>query len=248
VSGYREAGAPAAAGPRRRRRRGRPLRVVLVTVIVVLGLLVAADFTARAIAQDRLAGQIRSHGFPKKPQVSIHGFPFLTQLAGRKFGLVTISSADVREGPVEVSSIKAALNDVTVNSGYSGGTVSRLTGSAFITFPELARALVSRVGALGAIVGSAGLQLSRASGTEVRARIDLVVTSASATWRITEHPGSISATLVSSSGLPPQLLEAIRVITVPLPSLPLGLAIRTIIVTPGGMTGSLSGRNLSFGS
>lgn len=246
MSGYPVTGASAAAGQRRRRRR--PLRAVLITIIVVLGLLVAADFAARTIAQDRLAAQIRSHGFPKKPGVSIHGFPFLTQLAGRKFGLVTISSADVREGAVEVSSIKAALHRVTVNSGYSGGTVSSLTGSAFITFPALARALVSRVGALGAIVGGAGLQLSRASSSEVRARIDLVVTSASATWRIAEHPGSISAVLVSSSGLPPELLDSIRAITVPLPALPLGLAIRSITVTPGGMTGSLSGRNLSFGS
>ncbi|HEY2551517.1 MAG TPA: DUF2993 domain-containing protein [Streptosporangiaceae bacterium] len=245
MSGYQAADVPAVA---RRRRRRRPLRALLITVVVVLGLLVAADFTARAIAQDRLAAQIRSHGFPKKPQVSIHGFPFLTQLAARKFGLVTISSHDVAEGQVQVSSIKAALHHVTVSSGYSGGTVSRLSGSALITFPELARALVSRVGALGAVVGDAGLQLSRASSSEVRARINLVITSASAVWRITEHPGSMSAVLVTSSGLPPELLDSIRTITVPLPSLPLGLTIRAITVTPSGLTGSLAGRNLSFGS
>jgi hypothetical protein len=35
---------------------------------------------------------------------------------------------------------------------------------------------------------------------------------------------------------------------IPLPSLPLGLSIQTISVTPSGLAGTVTGHNVSFGS
>jgi hypothetical protein len=243
VSGY-PAGAPTRGG-----RRRRPMRTVLIIVIVLLGLLVAADFVAKAFAQDKLASEIQSHGFPKKPGVSIAGFPFLTQLAGRNFRRVTISSGNVPEGPVTIKEINAVLSGVRINSGFSGATVDRLTGTVFISFPELANALTSQAGDLGSLVGGAGLTLSAASGNEVKASINLLITSGSATWRITQLGGNqIDVKLVSSSGLPSSLLGSVSNIKLRLPALPLGLTIQNLSVTPAGISGQLSGSHLSLGS
>jgi hypothetical protein len=231
------------------RRRRRPLGTLLIVVIVLLGLLVAADFVARAVAQDKFASEIQSHGFPKKPDVSIQGFPFLTQLVSRDIQQVNIRSADVPEGPVTIKSMNFVLNGLHLNSGYSGGTVDTLTGSVFITFPELANALTSQAGALGSLVGSAGLTLTAASSDEVKASITVLVLSASATWRVTAVDGNkIHVQLVSSSGLPPSLLGSVSNITLRLPALPLSVSLKSVSVTPAGVTGQLAGSNLQLGS
>jgi hypothetical protein len=241
VSGY-QTSAPA------RVRRRRPLRTLLIVVIVVIGLLVAADFAGRAVAENVLASQIKSHGFPKKPSVSIKGFPFLTQLAARKFQQVDLSSSDVPEGPVTIKTVNAVLNGVHVDSDFKGGTVDRLTGSAFISFPEVSNALQTQAGPLGSLVGSSGLTLSSVGHNEVRASVNLVVTSGSATWRITQVSGNeLEAQLVGSSGLPSAVTSAISSIKLPLPSLPFNLTIKDVQVTPDGIVGQLDGRDISFG-
>jgi LmeA-like phospholipid-binding len=235
--------------PPPRRPAWRRARVIVTVLVVLIGLLVAADFGARALAEDRFATEIQSQGFPRKPEVSIAGFPFLTQLISRYFGQVDLSSVDVPDGPVTIKTITAVLNGVRVNSGFNGATVSRLTGTAFITFPELSGALISRAGgALGDALRGVGLRLSDAGPDLVRASINLVLVSGSATWRISRLSGTgIRARLVTSSGLFSGLGGAIGNVTIPLPSLPLGVRLTSLAVTPAGVVGRLSGRNLSFG-
>jgi len=238
--------APVTRGARGGRRR---LRNTVITVVVVLGLLVAADFTAKALAENVLASEIKSHGFPKKPDISIQGFPFLTQVATEHFQQIDLSSSDVPEGPVTIKSITAILNGIRLKSGFRGATIDRLTGSVFITFPEISNALMSVAGPLGSVVGNSGMAITAVGRHEIRASVNLLVTSFSATWRITDRGGhSIHARLISSNGLPSGLGGSVGNITVPLSSLPFGLAIRHVSVTPDGITGRLTGRNLSFGS
>jgi nitrate reductase NapE component len=242
VSGY-----PAEGSVRGNRRR-RPMRTFLIVVIVLLGVLVAADFGARAFAQGKLASEIKSHGFPKKPDVSISGFPFLTQLASRNFKQVSIHSANVPEGPLRIKKISAVMSDVKITSGFSGATVDHLTGSVFITFPELAHAVTSQASGLGQLLGGAGLKLSAAGSNEVKTTFSLVVISGSATWRITPVGGNqINVKLVSSNGLPSSLLGSVSNIRIRLPDLPFHLSIQSLNVTPAGISGTLTGSHLSFG-
>lgn len=229
-------------------RRRRPLRTVLIVGIALIVLLVAADFAARAVAQVKFADEIQSHGFPKKPDVSIKGFPFLTQVVSRDFRQIDISSANIPEGPVTIGSVNAVLNGVRLNSSLNGATVSQLTGTALITFPELANALTAQSGALGSFVGAAGLTLRSVGNDEVKASANLLILSFSATWQITDvGHDKINARLVASSGLTSSLLGSASNITVPLPSLPLGLHIQRVSVTSGGVVATLTGHNLSLG-
>src|SRR5271167_811495 len=79
-SGYGEPPPPGRSRPRRRRHRGRWLGI---TLIVLIGLLIAADFGAKAYAENAIASKIDSSGLGVKPSVTIEGFPFLTQVAAR---------------------------------------------------------------------------------------------------------------------------------------------------------------------
>jgi hypothetical protein len=231
------------------RSRGRRLRTALITLVVLVILVVAADFVAKFVAQDKLASEIQQHGFPKKPSVTIEGFPFLTQVAGHDIHQVRITAQDIPEGPVQISNISAVMTGIHLNSGFTSGTVDQLSGSVLVTFPALVRTLESQIGPLGSLVGSSGLKLSAAGSDEVRASLDLLVTSGSATWRVSRLSGhEINVRLISSSGVPSSLLGSISDITIKIPELPLGMKIDSVRITPEGIVGSISGHDLPFGS
>jgi hypothetical protein len=232
------------AVPRRRHR----LRTTIIILVVLIGLLVALDFGARAFAESKVASEIQQQGFPKKPNVSIEGFPFLTQVIARDFKDVQISSSNVTEGPLLIQSIDATMTGVHVDSSFNGGTVDNLNGTMSVTFAALASAMTSQAGALGQLTG-AGLSLTQAGPDEVKASLNLVVASGTAVWRVSRtNRNDINIQLVNSSGLTSSLLGGIGNITIPLPSLPLGLSIQSVSVTPSGLVGTVTGHNVSFGS
>jgi LmeA-like phospholipid-binding len=237
---------PALAGSRRPRRRW-PW-VLLVTLVALVIAAVAVDFIAKSVAQGRIASRIQEQGFPVKPAVTIEGFPFLTQVASHDIGQVRVSAADFSEGSVRISALSAVMMGVHLNSGFTSGTVDSVTGSVFVTFPALADALAAQAGPLGSVV-KAGLHLSAAGPDEVTASVDLVVTSGSATWRVSSRGGDeINASLVAHQGIPSSLLSAISDLSVTIPQLPLGVTIDGVSVTSRGVRGRFSGHDVPFGS
>jgi hypothetical protein len=129
-------------GRNRRRRRVRHSFMALFTVIVLLILLVIGDRVANAIAENEMASQFVSNGFPVKPNVSIAGFPFLTQLAAKDFKKVDISASNVPAGPVTITSVHATINGMHISSLSSNASakVDHVTATAFISFGALAAA------------------------------------------------------------------------------------------------------------
>jgi hypothetical protein len=231
----------------RRRRRGGCLRTAIIGVVVLVILLVAADFIAKAVAQNVAASQIQKDGFPKKPSVTFEGFPFLTQVAAHDFHQVRLSSSDVPAGPVDITKVNAVANGIHLKGNFQSGTIDQVSGTVVISFGSLDSALTNALGPAGSVVGSVGLKLSAAGPQEIKASLDLVVASGSATWRVTRPtPQELSVTLVSSSGLPASLLQPIRNFSFTIPKLPFGLTIQTVSVTPSGIVGNISATHVPF--
>jgi len=222
----------------------------LVTIVVIVAVLVGLDFGARAVAEGVMASKIQQQGLASKPSVRIGGFPFLTQLASRKFSDVTISAADVAAGPVTITTVNAAATDVRLSSyAFSSGTIGNLSGTALISFSSLASTLTTQFGPLGSILNGAGLNLTDAGPDEVRATLNLVVRSGSAVWRVTRVNGNtLNVHLVASSGLPSTLLGSIQDLNLRIPPLPLGLTIDSVSVTPSGVVGLVGGQDVPFGT
>jgi hypothetical protein len=232
----------------RTRRRGRPWLIALIVLVIVL---VAADFIARAVAESVAAGEIKSQAkLSSKPAVSIEGFPFLTQLASRDFSRVKIRISDLKEGPVSFTTVDATATGVKPNSfAFKRLTISHLFGTALIDFASLGNTLTSEIGPLGKLLNGAGLDLSAAGPEEVKASLNLIVTTGSATWRITRVSSSeLNVRLVASSGLPSGLLGSIQNVNIHIPNLPLGLTIDSIRVTSAGVVGTISGSHVVLGS
>jgi LmeA-like phospholipid-binding len=229
-------------------RRRHPLRVIIIVLIVLVGLLVAADFAARAWAENKTAAEIKQHGFPKKPSVDIEGFPFLTQVAAHKLNDIQISSSNVTEDHVDLASIDASLKNVHINGAFSGGTIGSVRGTAAITFPALTNAVAAQAGSLGQLT-KAALTFSAASPSEVKATVKVLMFKGTVVWRVTTASGNvINVQLVSTGGLPSYLLKPIEDITLRLPSLPLALRLQGVSVNSSGLVGVLTGQDVSFGS
>jgi hypothetical protein len=231
----------------RRRRRGGCLRTVIIGVVVLVVLLVAADFVAKAVAQNVAASQIQKDGFPKKPSVTFEGFPFLTQVAAHDFHQVRLSSADVPAGPVDITKVNAVASGVHLNGNFQSGTIDQVSGTVLISFGSLDSALTNALGPAGSVVASAGLKLSAAGPDQIKASLDLVVASGSATWRVTRpNPQELSVTLVGSSGIPASLLQPINNFSFTIPKLPFGLTIQNVSVTSAGIVGHISATHVPF--
>ena len=224
-------------------------RKYLIIGAIIIALLVVLDFAARVAAENVMATKIQQQGLSQKPDVGIGGFPFLTQVVSKDFQHVSISASNLVEGPVTITTVHATATGIRLNSYSSAsGTITNLTGDALISFASLGNTLAQNFGPLGSLLNGAGLNLTAAGPNEVKANLDLLVTSGSATWRVSRLSGNrLHVALVGSSGLPSSLLGSIQSLTVQIPKLPLGLTIDSVSVTPSGVVGRVSGHDVPFG-
>jgi hypothetical protein len=235
--------------PKKRGSRGRKLAIWIAAVLVVL---VGLDFGAKAFAESQAATQIQKRGFPTKPNVSIAGFPFLTQVITRHFEQITITSSNIPAGPLTISSLDLVLDNVHLNSfNFSGGTAGPLHGTILISLGALGSALAG-TGPLGQFLGGGGLQIKSVGHNLIKGSLNLVggVLSWTATWQVTATTSNeIHLHLVSSSGLPSALASAAQNITLPLSSLPAGLRLTGgLSSSSGGIVANVSANSISFGS
>jgi LmeA-like phospholipid-binding len=225
-------------GTRRGGRGHRGLTITAIVVVVLLLLLIVADRVAAGIAENEVASQIKSAGFPAKPKVTIAGFPFLTQLAARDFQQINIAANNVPEGPLDIASINATMHGVHIHSGFNGATVDQLNGTALVTFAGLSRA---------AGVGD-GITLSNAGNGDVKASIDLGFVSGSALARVARAgPHQINVRFISFGGIPPSALGSLQDFTISLPNLPAGMSVQNVSVTGQGLVIAVAGAHTSFG-
>jgi hypothetical protein len=225
--------------PRRRRRW--PLILIMV-LVVLAALLVIADRVAVHFADNEFATQIQKQGFSSKPDVSIQGFPFLTQLAARDFKDVHITANGEKAGPVTIDDVNATMKDIKLTSGFNSGTVSSIDGTGLITFGSLAKAGSSAAGV-------ADLKIARISNDEAKITADVAgIFSGSGVARVTQSGDKIHVKLISAGGLPTSLLGGLGNFTIPLPNLPMGMTLQSVTLTSQGALVHITGHNIAFGN
>ncbi|MEV5607792.1 DUF2993 domain-containing protein [Streptomyces sp. NPDC052225] len=124
----------------------RALRILLIFAVIVGGLFVIADRVAVNFAEDKAADKIRtSEGLASTPDVSINGFPFLTQVAGGSLDDVEIGIKDYEaksgSDSIRIADLRAEMHGVTFDSSYSSATADSATGTAVISYDELLKAV-----------------------------------------------------------------------------------------------------------
>jgi hypothetical protein len=235
-----------AAPPPRRRHRG--LRNTIIVVLALIVLFIVADRGAVFYAQNQVAQQFKEQGgFEGTPSVSIKGFPFLTQVIAHNIHEITITSNKIKAGPVTITNLNADITDVKLNGGFTAGTIGHLDGQALIPFSGLTSALGGALGGGGLGDLASGVTIKAAGDNKIKASFDLLIVSGSATLKVTREPGNkIHIQLLSSHGLPSEITDQLKDLTVPIPALPLGMKIQRIQVTGDGISIHVIGNNVKF--
>ncbi|RBY81885.1 DUF2993 domain-containing protein [Blastococcus sp. TF02A-26] len=124
------------------------MKALLVTLVVLLVLAVAADRVAVAVAEDRVAEAIEQRGeLAGTPDVSVDGWPFLTQVVAGDYRDVRIrlSAADLGQpegttADVRLRGLHAPLSDL-VDGSITEIAVDRIDGTVTLSYELLSREL-----------------------------------------------------------------------------------------------------------
>ena len=124
------------------------MRALLVVLLLLGGLVLAADRIAEGVAEDRVAQLVAERGgLAGEPAVEIGGFPFLTQAVRGRYDDVRISLTGADMGQPEGTSADVSLRgvEVALSDVLSGSVqqvpVERVDGTATLSYALLAAQL-----------------------------------------------------------------------------------------------------------
>ncbi len=222
--------------------------MLLVVLLVLVGLAVAADRIALSLAEDRAASALQSsQGLNQKPDVTVEGFPFLTQLIAGSFGEVVVSANDVTVGrahDLQINQVVVDLHDVTVPSDYSSVHADTATASGSIGYDTLSRQLGTQVRA-----GSGGRLIAEPSvhilGQKFTGTVSAVVHASSANGLSFDNP-RVSVDGVNVPSVVARLLARVFEQSISLAGLPFHVQVTGVDVTPDALVIKLAGRDLTY--
>ncbi|WP_434591580.1 LmeA family phospholipid-binding protein [Streptomyces sp. A5-4] len=177
----------------------RALRILLIFAVVLGGIFVAVDRIAVNMAESEVADRVQNQqGLGGGAEVSIKGFPFLTQVAAKRLDQVDVTLKDVEASAagrkVRVGELAAELHDVKLQgslTGFTSAKAARATGTATVSYADLTRAseegvrvsyggngkvkVTGSIGILGRTVTRSVLStVSMVDGNTIRVRADEV--------------------------------------------------------------------------
>ncbi|MGW0612616.1 LmeA family phospholipid-binding protein [Streptomyces sp. NPDC002788] len=122
----------------------RALRILLIFVVVLGGLFVIADRVAVNFAEGEAADRLKAtENLSATPDVSIKGFPFLTQVAGGSLDDIEVGIKDFEaaagngDQKIRIDDLQADMKGVEFSGDYSSATATSATGTAAIAYDEL---------------------------------------------------------------------------------------------------------------
>jgi hypothetical protein len=235
-----------AAPPPVRRRRRWGLRL-LIALVVLVGLLVALDRIGVAVA-DRMAADAlqRSQNLTHRPDVSIDGFPFLTQLAAEDFDQIEVGVDDLVVGSgnttVTLTKLHMTLHDVQVSDSFHRATARSSTATALLTYAEITRVVKVPISYAGA-----GRVEAKASGTvagvTVSGRVSAKPVLSDGTLRFADPRATVDGASIPGADA---VLTAVLDHAVDLSHLPWGLHVRGLAARADGVSVTLTAANLTF--
>ena len=199
------------------------LAVALVGGIAAVVDRVAAHFAETAIATRLQAGT----GVTTAPDVTITGWPFLTQLVAHDLGEVDVSSTDYRTGQVTIARIELQLHDAW-RSG-TDVTARRVTGTATIDLAELQR-----------MAGGAVTLTGGADGLHVAATVAGHKVTGTATIAVSGTQLHLVPRITSPAK------TVLPAIDIPVPALPWGVTVTGVTVTRTGVVLAATASNVDL--
>ncbi|WP_329162643.1 DUF2993 domain-containing protein [Streptomyces sp. NBC_01717] len=227
----------------------RALRILLIMVVVLGGVFIAVDRAAVYFAESEAEGRVEISGSTiGSTDISIKGFPFLTQVAGSSLDEVDIEltgiETDAGGRRIRISEMNAELHDVTLADGFSSATAARATGTATVSYEDLTHAaddgVVVQYGGNGKVKVTGAVEiLGRTLKRSVTSTVTLV----------DGHTIRVHADKVPGEGIPglEGLVRRKTDFEREIGALPNGLKLQRIEPTKNGLEISVTGSDIPLG-
>jgi hypothetical protein len=235
------------------------MRRLLIFLVIVAVLLFGADRLARSVAQREIASKIQNtENLSRRPDVTVHGFPFLTQALGGNYKQIDgdVSGLTVENG-LTVDQLHVELRGVQVKPGdlLSGAVVEAPVDSAVanatVGYTSLATVAKSKI-------ASKALNVQFAQGSDNRLAVTGDFTSPQlqakikAEAKVSIRNGDLVVALDQStlSDLPSVVraqLTSLLNTGYKLPRLPFGFKAKTVTVGPTGITVRATASSVGLG-
>ncbi|GAA4787041.1 DUF2993 domain-containing protein [Streptomyces ziwulingensis] len=160
----------------------RALRILLIIVVILGGLFVAADRLALNFAEGEVADRLKtSENLSTTPDVSIKGFPFLTQVVGGELDDVEVGIDDFEATAgdsgekIRVDGLEAHMKGVEFSSDFSSATAADATGTATIAYDELLKAAKTEPAEIAPGVSANIVGLSDGGNGKIKVEVEATV-------------------------------------------------------------------------
>ncbi|MBK3578223.1 DUF2993 domain-containing protein [Streptomyces sp. MBT65] len=243
----------------------RGLRILLIVVVILGALFVVVDRVAVHFAENEAASKVKTdENLATTPDVSIKGFPFLTQVASGELDDVELG-IKTYEAPtgnttggastIRIDDLKADMKDVKFSSGYSSAIAATATGSASISYDQLLKAAKSQPTDVFTGVKAQLVSLSDGGDGKIKADMKVTVTGiGTTTYPVLSTVTVVGNTVkVHADNLPKLVVDLadsrIRSITdfqQTITELPGGVKLDSVQAAKGGVDIKVKGSNVNL--
>jgi hypothetical protein len=122
------------------------MRRLVIALLVLVGLFIAVDYGAAALAESAVSRQMRDQiGLVDDPSVRINGFPFLIQALTGEYSSVDVEATRIRVGELQELRVRAQLREVSaplsmlLGSGPKSLSVKEVEGTVQIPASDVER-------------------------------------------------------------------------------------------------------------
>jgi LmeA-like phospholipid-binding len=223
---------------------------LVIVLILLIGLVIAADRIGLVVAQDAIAKNVESqYHLDHKPEVKIKGFPFLTQALNGRYGEIDVNVGDFTQLGVHLTGTAVTLKGVdaplsdALHNDPSGFVADTAISTATVPYAD-----VDKEAPRGMKVSAEGKAL------KVRGPVTVLGVSRTVTATVTVKPSGRSVRVlpetVDAGGatIPMALVQQAFTFTMPVKGLPLNTRISDVQVLPEGLRVTTTAQHINLES
>ena len=227
------------------------MRKLLIALVVLIVLLVAVDRVAKVVVEREAAARAQDvYDLSERPDITVHGFPFLTQVLRRELGRVDVDATGVTVEDARDLDVRFTARDVRLLEGYRG-RAAELHGTVTVPYQDLARlARQADAPAFDLAYGGAPDTIAvRATIAGPTGDVDVVAFGSPrlSGSRLTVRPSRVEVDGEPADPLITQITQRELELDVQIPQIPGAATLESLDADQDGLRLGIGGRNVSVG-
>lgn len=226
------------------RRKSKAPRRILISLLVLVVLLVAADRVGDLVAEKYASDKLRGPLGVQNLDVDIDGFPFLTQFASGDYERIELSTKDYQLGGsgLRFDTVEATLDDVTETGNFRTFHAEQANAVGTVSYSSLSQAI--------------GVNITYAGDGKIRASKEISILGYTINPTVTVRPevsggtlrflGDAANGLGALGGELSQAVDAVFGTGVPLQGLPFDIRVTKLQSDEQGLRLDLAGSDLTY--